>query len=108
VTDHLSVLAGLQIDLTATATATAGMNTGIADAYDCATRIAAVVSGRADESLLEGYEEYRRPAAQEVLRFTDRMTQMAMLSNPAARLVRRVSANTVGRLGVVQRRMTGG
>jgi 2-polyprenyl-6-methoxyphenol hydroxylase-like FAD-dependent oxidoreductase len=81
-----------------------GMNTGIADAYDCATRIATVVSGGADASLLEGYERDRRPAAQEVLRFTDRMTRMAMLSNPAARLVRRVGAHTVGRLGVVQRR----
>ena len=33
-----------------------GMNTGIADAYDLSTRLAAVLTGQADRSVLEGYE----------------------------------------------------
>ncbi len=83
-----------------------GMNTGIADAFDLATRLAAVLSGQAGEPTLDAYEKVRRPAALEVLRFTDWMTRMAMLSSPIARSVRRVVAGTVGRLGPVQRRLT--
>src|SRR4029453_3830901 len=61
-----------------------GMNTGIADAYDLATRLGAVLTGQADASVLDGYELHRRAAALEVLRFTDRMTRMAMPSSPLA------------------------
>jgi 2-polyprenyl-6-methoxyphenol hydroxylase-like FAD-dependent oxidoreductase len=82
-----------------------GMNTGIADAYDLATRMAAVCTGQAEEAALDAYEQARRPAALEVLRFTDRMTRTAMLANPVARSVRRVAAGTVGRLTPVQRRL---
>jgi 2-polyprenyl-6-methoxyphenol hydroxylase-like FAD-dependent oxidoreductase len=82
-----------------------GMNTGIADAFDIATRLAAVVSGQAAPTVLDGYELHRRAAALEVLQFTDRMTRMSMLRHPAARLVRRLGAGTVGRLGPVQRRV---
>ncbi|HKD33180.1 MAG TPA: FAD-dependent monooxygenase [Gaiellaceae bacterium] len=83
-----------------------GMNTGIADAYDLATRLAAVLTGEADASLLDGYEQDRRAAALEVLRFTDRMTRMAMLSNPVARSVRRVAAGTIGRVGPIRHPIT--
>ena len=82
-----------------------GMNTGIADAYDLATRLAAVVADGAAESSLDTYAEERRAAALEVLRFTDRMTRMAMLRNPVARVARLVAARSVGRLGPVQRRI---
>ncbi len=82
-----------------------GMNTGIADAYDLATRLAAVVAGAAPESTLDAYAERRRAAALEVLRFTDRMTKVAMLRNPVARVARLAVARTVGRLGPVQRRI---
>src|SRR5262249_48130345 len=50
-----------------------GMNTGIADAFDLSTRLAAVLTRRADAAILDGYEAQRRAAALEVLRFTDRM-----------------------------------
>jgi len=40
-----------------------------------------------------------------VLRFTDRMTKVAMLRNPVARVARLTVARTVGRLGPVQRRI---
>ncbi len=82
-----------------------GMNTGIADAFDLATRLAAVVTGQAAESILDAYELQRRAVALEVLRFTDRLTRMAMLRNPAARVARRTVAGSIGRLGPVQRRL---
>jgi 2-polyprenyl-6-methoxyphenol hydroxylase-like FAD-dependent oxidoreductase len=83
-----------------------GMNTGIADAYDLATRLAAVLTGEANESLLDGYERDRRAAAVEVLRFTDRMTKVAMLSNPIARSMRRAAAGTIGRVGPIRHLIT--
>jgi 2-polyprenyl-6-methoxyphenol hydroxylase-like FAD-dependent oxidoreductase len=83
-----------------------GMNTGIADAFDLSTRLAAVVTGQAQEPVLDAYETNRRAAALEVVRFTDRMTRIAMLGAPPARLMRRVLAGTVGRLAPVQHRMT--
>ena len=80
-----------------------GMNTGIADAYELATRLAATLSG-ADQSMLDGYEPSRRSAALEVLRFTDRMTRVAMLTSPLGRMSRRVLAGTIGQLRPVRRR----
>jgi 2-polyprenyl-6-methoxyphenol hydroxylase-like FAD-dependent oxidoreductase len=82
-----------------------GMNTGIADAFDLATRLAAVVTGQAGEATLDAYDRQRRAVALEVLRFTDRLTRVAMMRNPVARLVRRAGAGTVGGLGPVQRRL---
>jgi 2-polyprenyl-6-methoxyphenol hydroxylase-like FAD-dependent oxidoreductase len=83
-----------------------GMNTGVADAYDLATRLALVLTGQSEESVLDGYEQPRRAAASEVLRFTDRMTRLALLSNPAARTGRRLAAGTLLRLRPVQRRIS--
>jgi putative polyketide hydroxylase len=40
-----------------------GANTGIADAHNLAWKIAAVVTGRAGEALLDTYEQERRPVA---------------------------------------------
>src|SRR4030095_1651286 len=48
-----------------------GMNTRIADAYDLATRLAAILNGQAEQSILDDYQTTRRAAALEVLRFTD-------------------------------------
>lgn len=49
-----------------------GMNTGIQDAYNLAWKLAAVVQGQADASLLDSYEAERRPVAQRLLDTTDR------------------------------------
>jgi 2-polyprenyl-6-methoxyphenol hydroxylase-like FAD-dependent oxidoreductase len=82
-----------------------GMNTGIADAYDVATRLAAVLTGQAEESSLDAYDRGRRAVALEVLTFTDRLTRVAMMRHPVARLARRAGTGTVGRLRPVQRRL---
>ncbi|WP_432190599.1 FAD-dependent monooxygenase [Streptomyces sp. Tue6028] len=83
-----------------------GLNTGIADAYDITTRLAAVLTEQADESILDGYEQARRAAAQEVVRFTHRMTSMATLQHPIARFVRRVALGVLTRVPAVHGRIT--
>jgi 2-polyprenyl-6-methoxyphenol hydroxylase-like FAD-dependent oxidoreductase len=49
-----------------------GMNTGLQDAYNLAWKLALVVSGRAQDSLLDSYEAERMPVAQRLLDTTDR------------------------------------
>ncbi|GLY74342.1 FAD-dependent monooxygenase [Actinoallomurus iriomotensis] len=83
-----------------------GMNTGIADAYDLSTRLAAVLNGLAAEPVLDGYETERRAAALEVLRFTDRMTKLATLNGPVARTARRVAVGTGSRIGPLRHQVT--
>jgi 2-polyprenyl-6-methoxyphenol hydroxylase-like FAD-dependent oxidoreductase len=82
-----------------------GMNTGIADAFDVATRVAAVLAGQAGDHVLEEYDASRRAAALEVLRFTDRMTRMALMRHRLPRTGRWIAAHTVGRSALVQRRI---
>ena len=45
-----------------------GMNFCLQDAFNLGWKLAAVVNGHADESLLDTYEEERRPVAEELLR----------------------------------------
>jgi flavin-dependent dehydrogenase len=82
-----------------------GMNTGIADAFDLSTRLAAVLRGQAGAPTLDEYERNRRAAALEVLEFTDRMTRIAMLTNPVARRIRNLAAPVILGLGPVRRRI---
>ena len=49
-----------------------GMNTGLQDAYNLAWKLALVVSGRAQESLIDSYQEERLPVAKRLLSSTDR------------------------------------
>ena len=52
-----------------------GMNTGIQDAYNLAWKMALVIQGKADDRLLETYNEERLANAKRLLRTTDRMFQ---------------------------------
>ena len=54
-----------------------GMNTGIQDAYNLAWKLALVVKGFADESLLDTYNEERLANAKRLLESTDRMFELA-------------------------------
>jgi len=45
-----------------------GMNFCLQDAFNLGWKLAAVINGHADESLLDTYEEERRPVAEELLR----------------------------------------
>jgi 2-polyprenyl-6-methoxyphenol hydroxylase-like FAD-dependent oxidoreductase len=65
-----------------------GMNTGIGDAENLAWKLALVVSGRADQGLLDTYEAERRPIAKGVLETTSSVTGIVVSQRRAARLLR--------------------
>ena len=67
-----------------------GMNTGIQDGYALAR---AFTAGQ-----LDGYEAQRRPVAQRVVTFADRMTRIATTRNRAVRGVRNIALPILGRL----------
>jgi 2-polyprenyl-6-methoxyphenol hydroxylase-like FAD-dependent oxidoreductase len=65
-----------------------GMNTGIGDAVNLAWKLAAVLQGRADASLLDSYEPERIGFAQRLVATTDRAFTAVTSSGALARLIR--------------------
>jgi len=65
-----------------------GMNTGIGDAVNLAWKLAAVVQGRANESLLDSYEPERIAFARRLVATTDRAFTGVTSRGAIARLVR--------------------
>jgi hypothetical protein len=65
-----------------------GMNTGLQDAYNLAWKLALVVQGRADEALLNTYQEERLPVARRLLNTTDQAFRMIVSENRLAGLLR--------------------
>jgi 2-polyprenyl-6-methoxyphenol hydroxylase-like FAD-dependent oxidoreductase len=80
-----------------------GMNTGIQDAVALGHVLAAVLAGRAAESQLDQYGRTRRPVAERVVAFTDRMTRMATLRSPRARAARNAVIRVIGRIPAFRR-----
>ena len=65
-----------------------GANTGIQDAFNLAWKLALVIRGKASDTLLDTYEEERRPVAQSVLAGTHFLTSIFYQKNPVIRLLR--------------------
>jgi 2-polyprenyl-6-methoxyphenol hydroxylase-like FAD-dependent oxidoreductase len=65
-----------------------GMNTGIGDAINLAWKLAAVLGGRADETLLASYESERIGFAQRLVATTDRVFTFATAHGKVADLLR--------------------
>jgi 2-polyprenyl-6-methoxyphenol hydroxylase-like FAD-dependent oxidoreductase len=65
-----------------------GMNCGLVDATVLGRILAAVVSGKRNQSALDLYEKLRRPAAAKVLELAGNLTTMAMTKGAVARAVR--------------------
>lgn len=82
-----------------------GMNTGIQDANNLAWKLALVIHGAADDSILNSYNAERHPVAEAVLHGTDLATKMATLRNPIAQQVRNSLASFLTSLEVIQHRM---
>jgi 2-polyprenyl-6-methoxyphenol hydroxylase-like FAD-dependent oxidoreductase len=83
-----------------------GMNTGIGDAENVAWKLALVVSGRADSSLLDTYEAERRPIAKDVLESTTGVTEFVVGKGRLSQFVRdRIAIPTLNR-GWAQRIIT--
>lgn len=81
-----------------------GITTGMQDAANLAWKLARVCQG-APLSLLDTYEEERLPHAAEVLRETDRTTNLLFAPSPTLRAVRDVLVLPILRRSWVQRRM---
>lgn len=86
-----------------------GMNTGIGDAENLGWKLALVVSGRADERLLDTYEAERRPVARDVIRATGLVTRVALSRNVVIGTLRDNAlfpvARTIARQPVLQHRI---
>jgi 2-polyprenyl-6-methoxyphenol hydroxylase-like FAD-dependent oxidoreductase len=65
-----------------------GMNTGLQDAYNLGWKLALVVQGKADATLLDSYEAERVPVARRLLNTTDRAFRMIVADNLLASLLR--------------------
>lgn len=74
-----------------------GMNTGIQDGYALGRAFA---TGR-----LDAYEAQRRPVAQRVVAFTDRMTRIATTRSGAVRAARNIALPLLGRLPAFRTRL---
>lgn len=76
-----------------------GMNTGIQDAYNLGWKLALVLRGLADESLVDSYDAERHPVGVQLLKTTDRLFAVFGGQNPLARLARgRVAPVLAGRV----------
>jgi len=65
-----------------------GLNTGMQDSYNLAWKLALVIRGLADPSLLDSYQVERIPVADAVLRLAGNLTMMLTLTSPASRELR--------------------
>lgn len=66
-----------------------GMNTGLQDAHNLATKLADVVAGLASDASLDRYEAERRPVALRLVATTDRIFAAATSQRRPVRLLRR-------------------
>jgi 2-polyprenyl-6-methoxyphenol hydroxylase-like FAD-dependent oxidoreductase len=74
-----------------------GRDLGFQDAADLGRRLAAVVSGRSDPSILDGYERVRRPVAQRTMAFADKVSRIAALGMRPASWLRDAVLAVTGR-----------
>jgi hypothetical protein len=74
------------------------MNTGLQDAANLAWKLALVLRGEARPSLLETYEEERRPYALKLVASTDRLFSSFASTRPALLRIRRLGLTLAPRL----------
>jgi 2-polyprenyl-6-methoxyphenol hydroxylase-like FAD-dependent oxidoreductase len=65
-----------------------GMNTGIQDAANLGWKLHHVLTGRMGEHLLDTYEAERRPVAERLIAFTTQLTDLAMIHDRDAVVLR--------------------
>jgi 2-polyprenyl-6-methoxyphenol hydroxylase-like FAD-dependent oxidoreductase len=82
-----------------------GIATGIQDASNLAWKLAAFLREGAPDSLLDTYDEERKPIAREVLHRTSAATRIVFAMNPIARFVRERLLVPILRRPFVQRRL---
>lgn len=82
-----------------------GMNTGLQDAYNLGWKLAWVLQGRANETLLDSYEAERMPVAQRLLRTTDRLFQFVVSEGLVASFIRTRIAGRLMALAMTSKRL---
>jgi len=82
-----------------------GMNTGMQDACNLAWKLAMVVKGKADQSLLESYSVERSAVGETVLKNAGRLTMLAIMRGGVKQTIRNHVAGLVFGLPVVQHTM---
>ena len=82
-----------------------GMNTGLQDAANLGWKLALVLAGRADESLLDTYHEERSPVARRLLRGTGFATRLGTISSPMAITLRNEVLRRVFGIARIRRRL---
>jgi 2-polyprenyl-6-methoxyphenol hydroxylase-like FAD-dependent oxidoreductase len=65
-----------------------GMNTGLQDAHNLATKLADVIQNRARDAYLDQYEAERRPVAERLVSTTDRLFETITSDKTLARFLR--------------------
>ncbi|NGO77366.1 FAD-dependent oxidoreductase [Streptomyces sp. YC504] len=84
-----------------------GMNTGLQDANNLGWKLAAVLNGRAPDSLLDSYQDERHPVGSAVLRSSGTIVRLAMAHNPAQLGVRWLASKVVNNAAPLQRKALG-
>jgi 2-polyprenyl-6-methoxyphenol hydroxylase-like FAD-dependent oxidoreductase len=80
-----------------------GMNLGIQDAVNLAWKLAGVVRGELDESVIDSYDRERRAAVQRMARTTARIVGLARPRNALRAAVRDTVVMAAGRTGLLHR-----
>lgn len=78
-----------------------GLNTGMQDGYNLAWKLALVIRGLADPTMLDSYEAERTPVADAVLRLAGQLATMLTLSNPVSQQLRNHLMPMLNGLGAV-------
>ncbi|WP_433631461.1 FAD-dependent monooxygenase [Nocardia sp. CA-120079] len=82
-----------------------GMNTGLQDGLNLAAKLAAVIRDGADDGVLDAYETERRPVAENVVAFTDKMTRVATVGSAPLRGVRNTVLRALDWIPAVHQKM---
>ncbi|SES30693.1 FAD-dependent monooxygenase [Lentzea albida] len=72
-----------------------GMNVGIQDAHNLGWKLAAVVTGRADDALLDTYHAERHPVGADLLRHTRAQTALMTAYSPEGQALRAVVSGLI-------------
>lgn len=72
-----------------------GMNTGMQDAFNLAWKLALVVHGTCDDSLLDSYSPERSAVGDEVLKAAGRLTSVGTMKNPVGQTLRNIAAHVM-------------
>jgi len=79
------------------------MNAGIQDGVALYYALSVVCTGQGDDSVLDQYERTRRPIAERVVAFTDRLTKVATQRTPGRRALRNAMLGLVGHIPAIPR-----